>query len=146
MYKEFMMQALFRSEKQGKRTSIALLLVLTILFTLIPGAAIAAPQESSAQSAAAHSGWFYYTVQPGDTLYGIARYYGVSAQAILERDLQSQPHLCWTTFADPRCAGTRSGTSTCTGLCCLSHCAIWTGIGLDRQLLRGQHVHPGTSQ
>ena len=57
MYKEFMMQALFRSEKQGKRTSIALLLVLTILFTLIPGAAIAALQESSAQSAAAHSGW-----------------------------------------------------------------------------------------
>jgi len=84
MYKEFMMQALFRSEKQGKRTSIALLLVLTILLTLIPGAAIAAPQESSAQSAAAHSGWFYYTVQPGDTLYGIARYYGVSAQAILD--------------------------------------------------------------
>lgn len=73
------MHAIFRGAQQSRRTSIALMLVMAILLTLIPSAAIAAPQESSVQS-----GWFYYTVQRGDTLYGIARYYGVSAQAIMD--------------------------------------------------------------
>lgn len=58
---------------------VTFMLVLAILLTFVPSAAIAAPQSTVQQS-----GWFYYTVQRGDTLYGIARYYGVSAQAIMD--------------------------------------------------------------
>jgi LysM repeat protein len=63
-----------------------LALVSVLLLTMLPSAAIAAPQTAAMQSS------FYYTVKRGDTLYGIARYYGVSAHAIMDANGISNPN------------------------------------------------------
>ena len=68
------------------------LLVLVLLVAMLPAAALAAPEESSN----AFSGWgcsTYYTVQPGDTLSGIARWYGVPVHALAQANHISNPNL-----------------------------------------------------
>ncbi len=72
------MNQLLQRFRLARRPVLALMLVMTLLVALVPSAAMAAPQ-----SAAAESSSFYYTVKRGDTLYGIARYFGVSAQTIM---------------------------------------------------------------
>ena len=67
------------------------LLVLVLLVAMLPATALAAPQESSA----AFSGWgcsTYYTVQRGDTLSGIARWYGVSVHALAQANHIANPN------------------------------------------------------
>ncbi len=48
--------------------------------TLIPGTVLYVPPVATAtrQACGAPAGWIPYTVQPGDTLYSLAKYYGVS--------------------------------------------------------------------
>ena len=58
-------------------------LVLVLLVAMLPATALAAPEESSKS----FSSWgcsTYYTVQRGDTLSGIARWYGVSVHALAQ--------------------------------------------------------------
>lgn len=84
------MQFIFRRQPPRANRSIALILLLALLLTLLPAAASAAPMANTIQS-----GGFYYTVQPGDTLYGIANYYGVSAQAIMNANGIYNANFVW---------------------------------------------------
>ena len=89
------------------------LLVLVLLVAMLPATALAAPQESSA----ALSGWgcsTYYTVQPGDTLSGIARWYGVSVHALAQANHISNPNLIFAgqTLCIPS-GGSSGGSSSC---------------------------------
>ena len=66
-------------------------LVLVLLVAMLPATALAAPEESSKS----FSGWgcsTYYTVQHGDTLSGIARWYGVSVHALAQANHISNPN------------------------------------------------------
>ena len=88
------------------------LLVLVLLVAMLPATALAAPQESSA----AFSGWgcsTYYTVQPGDTLSGIARWYGVSVHALAQANHISNPNLIFAgqTLCIPSGSGGGGGGS-----------------------------------
>ncbi|MFN3333182.1 MAG: LysM peptidoglycan-binding domain-containing protein, partial [Caldilinea sp.] len=68
------------------RAVLAFLMVLTLLGVLLPGAALAAPPESAAQSTV-QSGWgctCYHIVRHGETLSGIAARYGTTVQAIMQ--------------------------------------------------------------
>ena len=66
-------------------------LVLVLLVAMLPATALAAPEESSKS----FSGWgcsTYYTVQPGDTLSGIARWYGVFVHALAHANHIANPN------------------------------------------------------
>ena len=65
---------------------LAFMLGLILLGALLPGAALAAPSGPAAQSTA-ESGWgcsAYHTVSRGETLSGIAGWYGVSVRALMQ--------------------------------------------------------------
>lgn len=63
---------------------MVLLTVFAIVAMLVPTVAMAAPARVSTESASQHSGCAaYHTVRPGDTLSQIAKWYGVSMQAIM---------------------------------------------------------------
>jgi LysM repeat protein len=57
-----------------------------------PNAPDITPQPTAVAGSAAAGESFTYKVQPGDTLYGIARKFGVEAQAILDRNQLPNPN------------------------------------------------------
>jgi LysM repeat protein len=67
----------FVSSSAFRRIAIALLLICAITVTMIPTAAFAAPESSPVYSSG------YHIVKPGETLSHIARYYGVTVQALM---------------------------------------------------------------
>ena len=74
-----------------RMAAITVLLVFVLLMALLPATALAAPNESSK----AFSGWgcsTYYMVQRGDTLSGIARWYGVSVHALAQANHIANPN------------------------------------------------------
>ena len=74
-----------------RMAAITVLLVFVLLMALLPATALAAPNESSK----AFSGWgcsTYYTVQRGDTLSGIARWYGVPVHALAQANHIANPN------------------------------------------------------
>ncbi|MBX3012040.1 MAG: LysM peptidoglycan-binding domain-containing protein [Caldilineaceae bacterium] len=62
--------------KKVRRTVFLLLLCMTLMATLVPSAAFAAPANAPAASGN------YHVVKPGQTLSHIARYYGVTVNAL----------------------------------------------------------------
>jgi LysM repeat protein len=75
--------AIARFPHRRRMATISATLVLALLVALLPATALAAPNESSTTL----SGWgcsAYYTVHRGDTLSSIARWYGVSVQALAQ--------------------------------------------------------------
>ena len=78
-------------------------LVLVLLVAMLPATALAAPVQSSNS----FSGWgcsTYYTVQRGDTLSSIARWYGVSVHALAQANHISNPNRIYAgqTLCIPR--------------------------------------------
>lgn len=65
----------------ARRVGLVAVVALTMLGVLLPGVAQAAPAAGTVERPA-YSG-YYYTVRPGDTLSGIARYNGTTVQAIM---------------------------------------------------------------
>jgi hypothetical protein len=65
-----------------QRPLLALMLTLVLLGALLPTAALAAPAESPAGHGYGCAA--YHIVRRGQTLSGIARYYGVSIYALAE--------------------------------------------------------------
>ena len=76
--------AVLRSWQRGV---LAFMLVLALLGALLPGAALAAPAAAEAQPTV-QSAWggcrCAHTVRYGETLSGIAAYYGVSLHALMQ--------------------------------------------------------------
>ena len=69
----------FRFRSIGKFT-VALLLISALFFSIAPASVYAAPATSSASAPTYGRG--YHIVHPGDTLGGVARYYGTTIAAI----------------------------------------------------------------
>ena len=83
--------AIARLPHRRRMAAITVLLVFVLLMALLPATALAAPSEASGS----FSGWgcsTYYTVQRGDTLSGIARWYGVSVHALAQANHISNPN------------------------------------------------------
>lgn len=82
----YQVQHIFASVRQWKgcslftRLIVAGLIAALLTVVVLPGASLAAPAVEQA-AAPVYSG-SYYTVQPGDTLYSIARRFGTTATAI----------------------------------------------------------------
>ena len=64
------------------RVSILVILAALLAGLLLPAVASAAPM--AAVAGAPQASGVYYTVRPGDTLSGIARWYGTTVQAIMQ--------------------------------------------------------------
>ena len=95
-----------------RMAAITVLLVFVLLMALLPATALAAPNESSK----AFSGWgcsTYYTVQRGDTLSGIARWYGVPVHALAQANHIANPNLIFAgqTLCIPSGSGGGGGGS-----------------------------------
>lgn len=72
-----------RLPRRRRMAALSVLLVLALLMAALPATALAAPTDRSTMD----SGWgcrTFYTVQRGDTLSGIARWFGVSVQALAQ--------------------------------------------------------------
>lgn len=72
-----------RTFRKRRMAALAAVLSIVLLAAMLPSAALAGP----AASTNVYSGWgcsTYHYVQPGQTLSGIARWYGVSVQAIAQ--------------------------------------------------------------
>lgn len=74
-----------------RRAALAFMLALTLLGALLPGAALAAPAGGAAPSAISKPAEWggsncstFYTVRFGDTLSGIAGWFGVSVQSLMD--------------------------------------------------------------
>jgi putative chitinase len=72
-----------------RRTAIALLLVFAITVALLPTAVSAAPESVPAYSAG------YHIVKPGETLSQIARYYGVTVNALVNANGLANPNYIY---------------------------------------------------
>lgn len=77
-----------RMAQSRLRLRLMVLASLAILALLLPSMAFAAPVEAAAESAPTWYGGCsnYHTVRYGQTLSGIAKYYGVSQQAIMQEN------------------------------------------------------------
>lgn len=76
---------LFNMKRHMPRLSILIVLVAMLTGLVLPGVASAAPVSATAVVAAAPlAGGVYHTVRPGDTLSGLARWYGTTVQAIMQ--------------------------------------------------------------
>jgi LysM repeat protein len=77
------------------RLRLTVLSILAVLTLLLPAAALAAPVSAPAESA---NHWYgcatHHIVRYGQTLSGIARYYGVSVQAIMQvNNIRNPNHI-----------------------------------------------------
>ncbi len=107
-----------KTAQSRSRLRLLVLTSLAILALLLPAVAMAAPAEANAESA---SQWYgcstYHTVRYGETLSGIARFYGVSTSALMAANNISNPSrifagqsLCIPTGGTS--GGSNSGCST----------------------------------
>lgn len=93
-------------------TVFAVVLVAALLLALLPSAALAAPAQSSND----YSGWScrtYHQVTSGQTLSGIARWYGVTVQALQQVNYLPNPNLIFV--GQVLCIPYSSGGSSSSG-------------------------------
>ncbi len=72
----------FNSERHARGVGILIVLCAMLIGLLLPGVVSAAP--SVAAAGAPQASGVYHTVVPGNTLSGLARYYGTTVQAIMQ--------------------------------------------------------------
>ena len=81
----------FNFERHARGVGILVVLCAMLVGLLLPGVVSAAP--SAAAAGAPQASGVYHTVVPGNTLSGLARYYGTTVQAIMQAN-----HLYSTTI------------------------------------------------
>ena len=77
------------------RRWLAPLVGVVLMLTLLGGAALPVGAQGEAQVAAQAESWIYHTVQPGDTVNGLALHYGVTAQAIINANGLRAPYTIY---------------------------------------------------
>ncbi|MCW5851340.1 MAG: LysM peptidoglycan-binding domain-containing protein [Anaerolineae bacterium] len=90
------------------RRWLAPLVGVLLALALVGGVALPVGAQGEAQTAAQAQGWTLHTVQPGETVSGIALHYGVTASAIINANGLRPPYTIYVgqTLRIPRTAPT----------------------------------------
>ncbi len=106
-----------KTTQSHSRLRLLVLTSLAILALLLPSIAMAAPADVQAESAGQWSGCSsYHTVRMGETLSGIARFYGVTTSALMRANNISNPNRIFVgeSLCIPGSSGGDWGGSNCS--------------------------------
>ena len=108
-----------KTTQSHSRLRLLVLTSLAILALLLPSVALAAPADVQAESASQWSGCStWHTVRVGETLSGIARYFGVSTSSLMQANNISNPNRIFVgqSLCIPTSGGSDWGNSSCSAI------------------------------
>ncbi len=108
-----------KTTQSHSRLRLLVLTSLAILALLLPSVALAAPADVQAESAGQWSGCStWHTVRVGETLSGIARFYGVSTASLMQANNISNPNRIFVgqSLCIPTSGGSDWGNSSCSAI------------------------------